>query len=115
MSNLYWLAQLPSTDDAFIPLHRLELLADEADYPLLELAHRQAVRDASWGHPLVALEERAAKLLADAEAQADRAHWPEDQAAVHRSELEAQGYALGVTAVRVALRAHCQDDMAAAS
>lgn len=115
MSARYWLAQLPSTDDAFIPLHRLEWMSDEDEYPLLETAHRQAVRDASWGHPLVALEERAAKLLAAAETRAKEAHWPEDEVAAHRAHLEAQGYALGVTAVRVALRAHRQDDMAAAS
>jgi hypothetical protein len=115
MTKLLWLALLPSSDDAFIPLHRLEWMSDEDEYPLLAAAHRQAVQEASWGHPLVALEERAAKLLATAEARAEEAHWPEDEAAAHRDALEAQGYALGVTAVRVALREHRQDDMAGAA
>lgn len=115
MSILYWLTQLPSTDDAFIPLHRLEWMCDETEYPLLEQAHRQAFIDASFGHSLKVLEERATKLRDLADTQADRAHWPEDAAAAHRNALEAQGYALGVTAVRVALRAHSQDDMAGAA
>ena len=115
MSTFYWLAQLPSTDAAFDSLHRLEHFSNDSEYRLLEQAHRQAILDASWGHSLKVLEERATKLRDYADAQADRANWPEDKTAADRDALEAKGYALGVTAVRAALRAHSQDDMAAAS
>lgn len=115
MTKLLWLSTLPSTDDAFIPLHRLEWMCDGAEYPLLARAHRQAFIDASWGHPMEVLEERAAELHAHANSQVEHAHWPDDEAAAHRDALEAQGYALGVTAVRVAMREHSQDDMAGAA
>lgn len=115
LTKLLWLASLPSTDPAFTPLHRAERMCAEEEYPTLARAHHQAFLDASWGHSLDELDERAASLHQTALAQADRINWPEDAPAAHRDALEAQGYALGVTAVRVALREHGQDDMAAAS
>ena len=104
MTARLWLGVLPSSDPAFAPLARAAEL-DPEEFAALEWAHRKAVLDAAWGKSLGALDARAEELRLltvhdheprdDAEAQAWR-----------RDELEALGYALGVTAVRVAIREH---------
>jgi hypothetical protein len=102
--STFWLATLPSTDPAFAPLQRVEAM-NPAAFPALEQAHHQAVLDAAWGRDLETLDERAEELRAFA--THDDA--PRDQAEAdvwRRDELEALGYALGVTAVRVALAEH---------
>jgi hypothetical protein len=105
VSRRFWIDQLPSTDAAFGPLRRaLEL--DPEEWQDLERAHRQAVSDATWGHDLDAMEARAESLRRFADRQAERDDDGTDAAHVRSAELEALGYALGLTAVRVAIREH---------
>lgn len=99
-----WLSQLPSTDPAFGPLQRAERLSDPEDWQVLAFWHRQAVAEAAWGAGLDAMEDRAREKREFAARQAERADDPSDLPGVHAAELEALGYALGLTAVRVAVR-----------
>lgn len=115
MTARFWLDQLPSTDPAFAPLHMAEQLADPADWPLLAQAHRQACSDAAWGRDLEVMEARAEGLLSVAARLAERDDDGSDAVHVHRAEVEALGYALGLTAVRVAIRAHDQAGSAVAA
>lgn len=99
-----WLMTLPPTDPAFEPAYRAKALADEADWRALWSAHREAVRDAADGADVEALEERAEMLHDWACRLKDRDDDGSDARHVHAAEIEALGYALGVTAVRVAIR-----------
>lgn len=85
-----WLSTLPSTDPAFEPLNRAAAMCDDTEWPLLWNAHQQAIADAAWGHDLNAMDARAKRMHENAADSGDL--------------LEAMGYALGVTAVRVAIR-----------
>jgi len=102
----FWLDKLPSTDPAFAPLQRVAAM-DPEEFGTLAQAHRQAMSEAAWGHSLEALDARAEELrLATIH---DDEPWDARQAEVwRRDELEAIGYALGVTAVRVAIREHTE-------
>ena len=113
MSARLWLSQLPSTDPAFAPLQRAEWLSSPEDWDRLAFWHRQAVAEAAWGADLDALEERAEEKRDLAGRLADRADHPSDQPGVHAAELEALGYALGLTAARVAIRNHDSADLRA--
>jgi hypothetical protein len=106
MSPRFWLDQLPSTDPSFAPLQLAEQLSEPADWPILAQAHRQARSDAAWGRSLDVLEAQSAELLHVAARLKERDDDGSDAAAVHRADLEALGYALGLTSVRVAIRAH---------
>jgi hypothetical protein len=118
--NSLWLSTLPSTDPAFGPLHQAESMLREhldTDWQPLERGHMQAVSEAAWGADLADLDERADSLRTEASQlreQSMRAGG-EGASAVHRAELEALGYALGVTAVRVALREHNEAQMGVAA
>jgi hypothetical protein len=120
VNERFWLQQLPSTDPAFKPLHQAEDMLQETadlDFPILERAHKQAVDEAAFGRSLHALDVRAEELRATAQelrAQ-DMREGGHNAAAVHAAEVTALGYALGVTAVRVAIREHTQHDMGAAA
>lgn len=120
MSARYWLAELPSSDAAFTPLHRAAEM-DPEDFPGLEVAHRQAVLEATWGADLAVLDERAENLRELAARLAARLAERDDDGSdadhVHAAEVEALGYALGLTAVRVAIRTHqpARADMGVAS
>ena len=88
----FWLINLPSTDAAFDQLHHAaEINPDE--FADLARGHRMAVLEAAFGRSLVRLEVKARALHKAAERVGKRA-----------AQLEAMGYALGVTAVRVAIR-----------
>lgn len=109
-----WLRELPSTDPVFAPLQQaahMLLESVDADWPALKRAHAQAVDEAAWGSGLEALEERAAGLRAKADRlrEEDQRQGGSNVLAVHAAELEALGYALGLTAVRVAIRAREQE------
>ena len=106
MTSRFWLDRLPSTDAAFASLQMAEFLAREEDWPILAQAHRQARSDAAWGHGLDVMEAREQDLVDLAASLKERDEDGSDKPAVHRAELEALGYALGLTAVRVAIRAH---------
>ena len=111
-----WLAALESTDPAFGPLQRAEVLSPPEDWSALAFAHWQAVTEAAWGAGLDVMEERALDKRAFAARHAERADDDgSDAAYVHSAELEALGYALGLTAVRVAIRAHGQAGMGVAA
>jgi hypothetical protein len=102
--STFWLMTLPTTDPAFDALHRVADL-DPDGFPELREAHRQAVMDAAWGRDMETLVERAEELREFAAHDVE----PRDQYEAEvwrRDELEALGYALGVTAVRVALAEH---------
>jgi len=114
MNERFWLQQLPSTDPAFTPLHRAEFLSDPEDIPALQTAHRQAVLDAAWGHDMTDLERREEGLRETVARLQDRDD-ERDAGYIHAAEIEALGYALGVTAVRVAIREHTQHDLEAAA
>jgi hypothetical protein len=102
VSSTFWLATLPSTDPAFAPLQRAaELSPDE--FPALWSAHQQAVTDAAWGRDLDGLKERA-EFLREFATHDDEPRDQDEADVWRRDELEAIGYALGVTAVKVALR-----------
>ncbi len=103
-----WLSLLPSTDPAFAALQRAEHLSEPEDWPLLAHAHQQAVSEAAWGADLDVMEERAQDKQAFAARLAERDDDGSDAAAVHSAELEALGYALGLTAVRYAIHVHDQ-------
>lgn len=105
MSARFWIDRLPSTDPAFASLHRAAEMSPE-DWPALERAHRQARSEAAWGKSLDAMEEAAETLHDLAVRLAERDDDGSDKAAVHAAELVALGYALGLTAVRVAIRTH---------
>jgi hypothetical protein len=111
MTDRFWLDRLPSTDPAFAPLQRVAAM-DPEEFGTLAQAHRQAMSEAAWGRPLEALDAKAEELrLATVH---DREPWDDQQAEVwRRDELEALGYALGVTAVRVAIREHTEEQVAA--
>jgi hypothetical protein len=107
MSSTFWLATLPSTDPAFAPL-QWAAVWNPKEFAALEQAHHQAVTDAAWGRDLETLDERAEELRLFAQHDDE----PRDKAEAEvwrRDELEALGYALGVTAVRVALREHREE------
>lgn len=104
-----WLSTLPSTDPAFAPLQRAEWMSPE-DWEVLAFWHRQAVAEAAWGADLDVMEDRATEKRVTAARLADRADDPSDLPGVHAAELEALGYALGVTAARVAIRDHDTDN-----
>jgi hypothetical protein len=112
MTSRFWIDQLPSTDAAFAPLQRAEHLSDPEDWPALAFAHRQAVSQAAWGADLDVLEERAQAFRSYAARLAER---DDDGSDVHSAELEALGYALGLTAVRVAIRSHNKTETGAAA
>jgi hypothetical protein len=102
--STFWLMNLPTTDPAFDALHRVAEF-DPDGFPALRNAHQQAVMDAAWGRDLETLDERAEELREFAGHDVE----PRDQYEAEvwrRDELEALGYALGVTAVRVALVEH---------
>lgn len=106
-----WLLNLPSTNAAFAPLHQAESMLREhldTDWQPLERGHMQAVSEAAWGADLADLDVRAESMRAEADRlqeQSKRAGG-DGASAVHRARLEALGYALGLTAVRVAIREH---------
>lgn len=111
MSARLWLRKLPTTDPVFAPLQQaayMLLESVDADWPVLELAHKQAVDEAAWGADLDALEERANGLRAKASRllEEDQRQGGCNVLAVHAAELEALGYALGLTAARAAIRDH---------
>jgi hypothetical protein len=108
MMDRFWLQLLPSSDPAFETLHRAEQFTDPADWPVLERAHQQARWDAAWGADLATLETRAEALVAVAARFEERNHDGLFDATVHDAEVEALGYALGLTAARVAIRQHDQ-------
>lgn len=99
-----WLIDLPSTDPAFTPLHRAAELNPE-EFEALRNAHEQAVSEAAWGRKPELLDVRAEELRQVA-AHDGKPRDDAEAAVWRRDELEALGYALGVTAVRVALREH---------
>jgi hypothetical protein len=103
-----WLSQLPSTDPAFAPLQRAEHLSDPEDWQVLAFWHRQAVAEAAWGASLDVMEDRARdKRDRAAELrEQDKQQGGTNAVAVHTAELEALGYALGLTAARAAIRTH---------
>lgn len=105
MTAHLWLTVLPPSDEAFAPLQRAELMSPE-DFPLLALGHRQAVLQAAFGKSPSELEEEAERLRAVAARWAERNEDHEDDAGVHAAELEALGFALGVTSAQVAIRMH---------
>lgn len=110
MSRL-WLNSLESSDPAFGPLHVAESMLREhldTDWQPLERGHWQAVSEAAWGADLTALDARADSLRAEAGRlrEQDMQSGGGNATAVHVAELEALGFALGVTAVRVAIREH---------
>lgn len=120
MTGMFWLDKLPSTDPVFEPLHQAEDMLREsadADFPVLERAHKQAVSDAAWGHSMQVLDTRAEALRATAARlrKQDMGQGGTNVLAVHVAEVEALGYALGVTAVRVAIREHAQAGMQVAA
>lgn len=109
--NLLWLITLESTDPAFGPLHAAESMLREhldTDWQPLERGHMQAVSEAAWGANLADLDARADDLRAEASRlrEQDMQSGGGNATAVHLAELEALGFALGVTAVRVAIREH---------
>jgi hypothetical protein len=120
MSARLWLSTLPSTNPAFGPLHQAESMLQEhleTDWQPLERGHMQAVSEAARGADFADLDKRAESLRAEADRlreQSKRAGG-EGAAAVHRAELESLGYALGVTAVRVAVRVREQAGMGVAA
>lgn len=91
----FWLMSLPADDPAFAPLRHAKVISDPEEYPRLREGHRQAVIDAARGCSLRQLRITERSMLRDARHTRSRV-----------DELEAWGYALGVTAVRVALREH---------
>lgn len=108
MSARLWLRDLPSTDPAFAPLQRAEWLSSPEDWDQLAFWHRQAVAEAVWGADLDVLEERAEEkhVRASRLREEDKRRGGLNVLAVHAVELEALGYALGLTAARVAIRNH---------
>jgi hypothetical protein len=106
MSPRFWLDQLPSTDPSFAPLQLAEQLSEPADWPILAQAHRQARSDAAWGKPLDVLEAQSAELLEVAARLKERDDDDTDNKRLTPADLEALGYALGLTSVRVAIRNH---------
>lgn len=117
MSARLWLSTLPSTDPAFAPLQRAEFLSDPGDWEALAFWHRQAMAEAAWGADLDVLDARANELRAKAARirEEDQRQGGTNVLAVHAAELEALGYALGVTAARVAIRTHTQAGMGVAA
>lgn len=108
MSARLWLWKLPSTDPAFAPLQQAAYMLLESvdtDWPVLAQAHRQAMNEAAWGADLDSMEARANELRATAARlrEEDQRQGGSNVLAVHEAELEALGYALGLTAVRVAI------------
>jgi hypothetical protein len=106
MTARLWMSKLPSTDPAFGPLQRAAEM-DPEEFAALAQAHRQAMLEAAWGHSLETLDAKAEELrLATVH---DDEPWDARQAEVwRRDELEAIGYALGMTAARVAIREHAE-------
>jgi len=113
MSARLWLSQLPSSDPTFAPLQRAEWLSSPEDWDQLAFWHRQAVAEAAWGADLDVMEGKARELRDLAARLADRADDPADVPGVHAAEMEALGYALGLTAARVAIRTHDSADLRA--
>jgi hypothetical protein len=106
-----WLRKLPSTNPAFGPLHEAERMlcqTADLDFPPLARGHQQAIEDGTWGHALTVMEARAEALRASAAdmRELDMRQGGTNAAKVHELELVALGYALGLTAVRVAIRDH---------
>lgn len=115
MTARFWLDALPSTDPVFAPLQNAEHLSDPADWRVIEQAHKQACSEAAWGKPLAAMDAKAAELREYAARMHERDADGEDDGLLTSADLEALGYALGVTAVRVAIRQHHHTDMGRAA
>jgi len=120
MNERFWLRKLPPTDPAFLPLHQAEAMLQETadlDFPVLAQAHQQAVNEAAFGHSLhvMDVQAEALRVTADRLRATNMREGGINATAVRRAEITALGYALGVTAVRVALREHTQHDMEAAA
>ncbi len=98
MSQL-WLIDLPADDPAFEPLRRAQGMDPEDSRPLAR-AHRQAVYDAAWGRDV----DFIASMLRAVLRHRDEPRDAREAEALRAAELEALGYALGVTAVHVAIR-----------
>lgn len=111
-----WLESLPVADPAFAPLRWATILAPE-DAEALERAHASALHTAAQGCELDELDARAEALRAFAAQwrERDKAAGGTEAVAVRGAEVVAIGYALGVTAARVAIRARTQDAMGVAA
>lgn len=106
MTAHLWLTSLPPSDEAFAPLQRAEWLSDPEDVGALAFGHRQAVLQAAWGKSPAELEAEAERLREVAAAWAERNDDHSDDAGVHAAELEALGFALGITSALYAIRVH---------
>lgn len=106
MTAHLWLTALPPSDEAFAPWQRAEFLSDPEDFPALALGHRQAVLQAAFGKPAEELEAEALRLREVAAAWAERNDDHSDDAGVRAAELEALGFALGITSALYAIRVH---------
>jgi len=110
MTDLSWLAELPADDPAFAPLHRAAEL-DPEDFLAL------SVTDGACGYSLGALDAHAEGMRTTAARmrEQDMRLGGPNPTGVHAAEIAALGYALGVTAVRVAIREHDEQPMAVAA
>lgn len=86
-----WLTALPADDPAFVPLdeaapRQISAVAER----LMRTAFQKAFNSAASGYPLPALDAHAERLRDQARNESDR--------------IEATGFALGVTAARIAVR-----------
>lgn len=97
--SLLWLINLPADDPAFEPLRRAQGMDPEDSIPLAR-AHRQAINDAAWGRDV----DYTASLLREQTRHRDESRDAREAEALRAAELEALGYALGATAVHVAIR-----------
>lgn len=107
MSRL-WLSLLESADPVFAALQRAEFLSPPEDWSVLAFAHQQAMTEAAWGADLNVMEQRARDRQVLAGRMAERDDDGSDAGHVHAAELEALGYALGLTAATAAIRVHDQ-------
>lgn len=108
MTTRFWLTSLESTDPAFLALQRAEVMVPPEDWPVLELSHKQAVLQAAFGKTPEQLEQQAEELREFAARQAERDYDGLDADRVHYAEVEALGFALGITAAQYAIRVHDQ-------
>ena len=99
MRDLTWLRALPADDPAFAPLRRA-MEMDPPDVWILARAHRLAVEEAIAGADV---DYRADMLHVQSMHACDPDDWAQAQQ-WHREQVHAIGYALGVTAVHVAVR-----------
>lgn len=101
MRDLKWLMELPGDDPVYNPLRRA-LEMDPEHGTLLARAHERALRDAATGADV---RYRSALRLVKSlhrEPPADES----EALARELQQVEALGYALGATAVQVAIREH---------